>query len=188
MEPGMEAGAPHPTGLDTPGSVVRERQCRLELQPMAATEQQLAAYLALVDRPVTALLARDRMRRLQPGLFSYSSRPIRLLHFELVPSLELHAVWEEGELHLHCSNCQIVGLGRRERALRFDLSARLRPAAGGLDGIVSVSLLLPPVLPAWSRSLAGAALEQVLDRIERRLKRGLRKDLLARLSDHAVLG
>jgi hypothetical protein len=57
MEPGMEAGAPHPTGLDTPGLVVRERQCRLGLEPRIATQQQLAAYLALVDRPVTALLA-----------------------------------------------------------------------------------------------------------------------------------
>lgn len=53
----MEAGAPHPTGLDTPGLVVRERQCRLGLEPRIATQQQLAAYLALVDRPVTALLA-----------------------------------------------------------------------------------------------------------------------------------
>jgi hypothetical protein len=44
------------------------------------------------------------------------------------------------------------------------------------------------VLPAWSRSLAGAALEQVLDRIERRVERGLRKDLLTWLLDAAVSG
>jgi hypothetical protein len=184
----MEARAPRPTGLDAPGLVVRQRHCRLALEPMATTERQLAAYLALVDRPVSALLARDRLRRLQPGLFTYSSRPFRLLRFELVPSLELLAVWEGGELSLRCSDCRIVGLGRLERALRFDLSARLRPVPEGIDGLARVSLALLPGLPAWSLSLAGTALEQVLDRVEHRLQRGLRKDLLTWLLDPAVSG
>jgi hypothetical protein len=184
----MEARAPRPKGFDTSGLVERERHCRLVLEAMATTEQQISAYLALVDRPVSALLARDRLRQLQPGRFSYSSRPFRLLRFELVPSVEILAVWEGGELRLRCSDCRIVGLGRLERALRFALSASLRPAPEGIDGLARVSLALRPGLPAWAFSLAGNALEQVLDRVERRLVRGLRKDLLTWLLDPAVSG
>jgi hypothetical protein len=132
---------------------------------------------------VSALLARDRLRQLQPGRFSYSSRPFRLLRFELVPSVEILAVWEGGELRLRCSDSRIVGLGRLERALRFALSASLRPAPKGIDGLARVSLALRPGLPAWAYSLAGNAPEQVLDRVERRLVRGLRKDLLTLLLD-----
>lgn len=168
--------------------VARERHCRLDLAGAGSDHDRLADYLALVDRPLSALLARDRLRRLGTGRFSYQSRPFRLLRFELVPSLELGAVWGAGELALSAEHCRIAGLGRWERALDFDLSARLRPAPEGLDGMARVSLVLPAALPAWSHSLAGAALEQVLDRIERRLERGLRKDLLTWLLDPAVSG
>lgn len=168
--------------------VVRERHCRVHLEHEAATAERLAAYLAMVDRPVTALLSRDRLRRSSTGHFTYSSRPLRLLRFKLVPSLALRAFWGSGELEINVTDCRIEGLGRWERALDFDLQAQLRPVAGGLEGKARVSLALPPALPSWSQSLAGTALEQVLDRIERRLNHGLRNDLLTWLLDPAVSG
>lgn len=182
----MEAGST-PSPL-RPGMVVRERHCRLELAEPGVDPKRLATYLALVERPLSALLARDRLRRMGSGRFSYQSHPFRLLHFKLVPSLELRGVWQAGELQLTGDDCRIIGLGRWERSLDFGLSAWLRPTPDGLDGRACVSLVLPPALPAWSHSLAGTALEQVLDRIERRLGRGLRKDLLTWLLDPAVSG
>lgn len=168
--------------------VVRERHCRLHLEHRLATAERLAAYLALVDRPLAALLARDRLRKHSMGQFTYRSRPFRLLRFELVPSLALIGIWEQGELGILSADCRIEGLGRWERALDFGLQAQLRPVADGLDGWARVSLALPTGLPGWSRSLAGTALEQVLDRIERRLHRGLHDDLSTWLLDPAVSG
>lgn len=168
--------------------VVRERHCRVYVEHRVARVELLAAYLALVDRPLAALLARDRLRRHSMGHFTYSSRPFRLMRFELVPSLALSGFWEEGELGILSADCRIEGLGSWERALDFGLQAKLRPVAGGLDGWARVSLALPSALPGWFHSLAGTALEQVLDRIERRLHRGLRDDLLTWLLDPAVSG
>jgi hypothetical protein len=171
-----------------PGLVMRARHCLLPLEPAAATVERLSTYLALVDRPLAALLARDRLRRLGPGRFGYGSRPFRLLRFELVPSLELEGLWEEGALQLRCVDCRIAGLGRWERSVGFGLTARLQPGPGRVSARAEVSLSVPAALPAWSRSLAGSALDQVLDRLERRLERGLRKDLLSWLLDPAVSG
>jgi hypothetical protein len=51
-----------------------------------------------------------------------------------------------------------------------------------------VSLRLAPAVPGWGRALAGRALDQVVDRIERRLRRGLRLDLLTWVLDPGVSG
>jgi hypothetical protein len=168
--------------------VVRERQSRLPISELPLDPRRLAAYLALVDRPVTALLARDRLRREGPGQFTYSSRPFRLLGFELLPSLQLCAAWQGGVLRLHSLNCRIKGLGAWENAVIFEAKVWLWPAPQGLEGLAQVSLALPAALPRWSTSLAGTALEQVLDRIENRFGRGLRKDLIIWLSESGVAG
>lgn len=163
--------------------VYRSRRCDLPLDDPRATAERLGAYLARVDRPVAALLARDRLERLGPGLFRYRSRPFRLLRFELVPTLQLRARWQQPELEVVSGECRIVGLGRWERSLAFELAATLRPGARCLHGEVRLTLFTAPSLPAWGRDLAGRALDQVLERIERRLRRGLRKDLLTWLWD-----
>jgi hypothetical protein len=184
----MEASSPAPS--PPPGSVlvVRERPCLLQVPEARASSERVAAYLSSVDRPVGALLARDRLQSSAEGQFLYQSRPFRLLRFELVPTLEFSALWRDGELRIRSGDCRLVGLGRWERRLRFALSAHLRPRADGLEGVAQVSLALPPALPVWARALTGAALEQVLDRIEGRVGRGLRKDLLTWLLDPAVSG
>ena len=166
--------------------VCRSRRCDLPLEDPRATAERLGAYLALVDRPVAALLARDRLERLGPGRFTYRSRPFRLLRFELVPSLQLRACWRESELEVVSGECRIAGLGRWERSLAFELAATLRPASCRLAGEVRVTLFTAPSLPGWGRALASRALDQVLERIERRLRRGLRKDLLTWLLDPPV--
>ncbi|MFM7264411.1 MAG: DUF1997 domain-containing protein [Cyanobium sp.] len=164
--------------------------------PEAGTgAERLAAYLALVDRPVAALLARDRLERLGGGRFLYRSRPFQLLGLALVPTLELEARWQEPWLEVVSGACRLVGLGRWEGELAFSLAARLMAVAegaempaAGLVGELQVSLRLAPAVPGWGRALAGRALDQVVDRIERRLRRGLRQDLLTWLLDPGVSG
>lgn len=168
--------------------VVRERQTRLSITELPLDPRRLAAYLALVDRPVTALLARDRLRREGPGQFTYSSRPFRLLGFTVVPTLRVWGVWEGGALCLSSSDCRITGLGRWESAVDFGLSTVLEPGPHGLDVLARASLRLPLKFHGWAPHLAGMALEQVLDRMERRMGRGLRKDLLRWLSHFGVPG
>ena len=177
-------GAAPPGG----GLVVRRRHCRVPLETEAATEERLAAYLALVERPLAALLARDRLERLGVGQYRYRSRPFRLLRFELVPTLDLWARWDPPRLAVHSGDCRIHGLGRWERSLAFELAADLAPVPGALEGELRASLVTAASLPGWGRQLAGAALDQVVERIERRLRRGLRKDLLTWLLDHGVSG
>lgn len=166
-------------------SVSKARQCFLPLEDPRATPERLALYLAMVDRPLTALLARERLLRRAPGCFVYQSQPFRLLGFELIPTLTLEAAWQAGELSILSRGSRIRGLGRWDQILAFGLEARLRPAAGGLEGEAKLSLAAPKPLPRWGLSLTGAALDQALGRIERRLHGGLRKDLLAWLCDSA---
>ncbi|MCX5969531.1 MAG: DUF1997 domain-containing protein [Cyanobacteria bacterium] len=162
--------------------VTRRRDCALQVNDPGATPERLAAYLALVDRPVAALLAHSRTQALGLGRFRYSSNPLRLLQYELVPTLELQACCQGACLHLLSVNCRIVGLGRWADVLTFGLVADLRPGSAVLNVLATVWVALPSTVPGWGKSLAARALEQVLDRMERRLRRGLAKDLLVWLS------
>lgn len=183
-------GASAPAARDPAGAVpvVRSHRIVLALPEARATPERLAAYLCLIDRPVTALLSRDRLERLEPGRFLYHSRPFRLLAFELTPSLALQATWQGSCLEIVCDDCRLLGLGAWQRGVAFTMAASLRPAALALEGEWRATLLTPASLPGWGRSLAGKALEQVLKRIERRVQGGLRKDLLTWLLDAEVSG
>lgn len=188
--------SPAPPPFSAKGEpLVRTRRCVLVVPEAGASPERLAAYLALVDRPLAALLARDRLERLGGGRFLYRSRPFRLLTFALVPTLELQARWQEPWLEVASVACRLVGLGRWEKSLAFALAARLeaQPAGGmgelpGLVGELQVSLRLAPAVPGWGRALAARGLDQVVARIERRLQRGLRKDLLTWVLDPGVSG
>ncbi len=153
-----------------------------------ATPERLAAYLSQVERPLAALLARDRLERLEEGRYRYRSRPFRLLGFELVPTLELRARWQAPRLEVASLDCRILGLGRWERSLAFALAASLTPEPRALEAGLQASLDTVGPLPGWGRQLAALALDQVVERIERRLQRGLRKDLLTWLLDPGVSG
>jgi hypothetical protein len=176
-----------PSPLDAV-AVVRSRRIALLVPESAATPQRLATYLSLRDRPVLSLLARDRVEPLQPGRYLYRSRPLRLLGMEIHPSLQLRASWRDPVLEIVSESCQILGLGPWARALAFALRAHLRPGPQGLEGELEVSLRLSSSLPGWGRSLTGRGLEQVVDRIERRVQAGLRDDLRRWLLDTAVSG
>lgn len=183
-------GASPPATLGPAGTVpvVRSHRIVLALPEARATPERLAAYLCRTDRPVMALLSRDRLERLEPGRYLYRSRPFRLLAFELTPTLALQATWRDSCLEISCDDCRLLGLGAWQKGVAFTMKASMRPAALALEGECRATLLTPASLPGWGRSLAGKAMEQVVKRIERRVHGGLRKDLLTWLLDAEVSG
>ena len=114
-----------------------------------------------------------------PGQFSYQSNPYQILHWQIVPTLTLRASWGGEQLVVRSSSCKLVGLPGGMESLGFSLEAVLRAEQGSLDGWAEVGLHSPLVTGPLGRRLGNLALEAVLDRIERRVGRGLRHDLEA---------
>jgi hypothetical protein len=164
-------------------SVRRQRRLLLSISSAGASRERLAAYLALVDRPLTALLARERLHRESPGAFTYRSNPHRVLHHEVVPTLGLAAHWDANRLEVRSTRCQLAGLGSWGESVGFTLAASLEPGEATLAGWAEVGIHSRMMTLGAVQGLVGLALESVLDRIERRLGRGLHKDALAWLGD-----
>jgi len=161
---------------EEPG-LVRRRELSLPITDPGASRERLLAYLAMVDRPLTALLARERLTTVAPGEFTYRSNPHQVLQWEVVPTLTLRAEWEGDQLEVRSTSCRLVGVGFGMDSLGFTLEAVLRAEETGLAGWAEVGLHSRLVSNPIGRKAGTLALEAVLDRIERRVGRGLRKDL-----------
>ena len=174
---------PLPRDAADPRSVVCRRQLVLPVSAESASRERLATYLALVDRPLTSLLARERLSQEAPGRLTYRSNPHRILHLEVVPTLSLAARWEDDRLEVNSTGCQLAGLGDWGEAVGFVLAASLEPAPGSVSGWAEVGLQSRFARLPGAHRLAQRALEHVLDRIERRLGRGFHNDLLTWLGE-----
>jgi hypothetical protein len=184
----MAEPAPSPRQGFAPPAVVCRRQLLLPIPAPAATRDRLAAYLALVDRPLMSLLARERLRPDGPGHLTYRSNPHRVLHWKVVPTLSLAARWGDERLRVNSTRCQLAGLGEWGGAVGFSLAATLEPRHAAIAGCAEVALQTRVVSVPGAHGLACFALEHVLDRIERRLGRGFQKDVLAWLGEAAGTG
>jgi hypothetical protein len=158
-------------------ALLRRRELSLPIAEPGACRERLLAYLALVDRPLTALLARERLTAVAPGEFTYRSNPHQVLQWQVVPTLTLRAEWEGDQLEVRSTSCRLVGLGFGMDSLGFTLEAVLGAEETGLGGWAQVGIHSRLVNSPVGRRLGTLALEAVLDRIERRMGRGLRKDL-----------
>jgi len=161
---------------EEPG-LVRRRELSLPITDPGASRERLLAYLAMVDRPLTALLARERLTAVAPGEFTYRSNPHQVLQWQVVPTLTLRAEWEGDQLEVRSTSCRLVGLGLGMDSLGFTLEAVLGAEEPGLGGWAQVGIHSRLVNSPVGRRLGTLAMEAVLDRIERRMGRGLRKDL-----------
>jgi hypothetical protein len=168
-----------------PPPLLRRRGLSLPITAPGASRERLMAYLALVDRPVAALLARERLTALAPGEFCYRSNPHQVLRWQVVPTLMMQADWEGEHLKVRSTRCRLDGVGFGMESLGFTLEAGLGAKESGLDGWAVVGLQSRLVNSPIGRRVGTLALEAVLDRIERRVGRGLRKDLGAWLGASA---
>jgi hypothetical protein len=160
-----------------PPPLLRRRELNLPITAPGASRERLLAYLALVDRPVAALLARERLTALAPGEFSYRSNPHQVLQWQVVPTLMMRADWGGEHLTVRSTRCRLVGVGFGMESLGFTLEARLGAMDSGLDGWAEVGLQSLLVNSPIGRRVGTLALEAVLDRIERRVGRGLHRDI-----------
>ena len=160
-----------------PPALLRRRELSLPITAAGASRERLLAYLALVDRPLTALLARERLTAVAPGEFTYRSNPHQVLQWQVVPTLTLRAQWEGEQLEVRSTSCRLVGLGFGMDSVGLTLEAVLGAEETGVGGWAQVGIHSRLVNSPVGRRLGTLALEAVLDRIERRMGRGLRKDL-----------
>jgi hypothetical protein len=165
--------------------LLRRRVLSLAIPGPVASKERLQAYLALGDRPLKALLARDRLKTVAPGHFTYRSNPYQVLHWQLVPTLNLQAGWEADQLEVRSTSCRLVGLRDDMESLGFTLEAVLAAEEKAIGGWAEVGLQSRLVTSPIGRRVGTLALEAVLDRIERRVGRGLRADLGAWLLEGA---
>ncbi len=147
----------------------------------------LYAYLDQADRIMGCLLSPERLQGpfLQDdgtNLFIYRSAPFHLLTFRLSPELHFEAVTKKKRLYLVSKICKIDGLGNWQKFIHFQLYANLTLYEEGCDvgflGFAKVVLNSSHVSWKPARWLGEMALEQALDRIERRLRRGLVRDVV----------
>ena len=165
-----------------PPALLRRRELSQPITAPGASRERLLAYLALVDRPLTALLARERLTPMAPGEFTYRSNPHQVLQWQVVPTLTLRGEWEGEQLEVRSTSCRLVGLGFGMDSIGFTLEAVLGAEERGLGGWAKVGLHSRLIGNSIGRKVGTLALEAVLDRVERRVGRGLRNDLGAWLA------
>jgi hypothetical protein len=168
------------SGERGPPAIERVRHCRAELPTALATKARLEAYLADPQRPLGAMLSRDRWQEPAPGDFLYRSSSHRVLRWELTPLLGFQAVLEpDGQLRIRSHTCRLDGLGSWQDRLQFRMGALLQAQERAITARAVVGLVLRAPVPwaLWD-SVGALALEQVLDRLQRKVERGLRRDVL----------
>ena len=168
----------------------RERYIKINVDcPRQFPEEigHLYDYLNQTERIVSCLLSPDRLQGpfLQldgSSLFIYRSAPFQLLTLCLRPELHFEAISNTTGLYLISKTCIINGLGEWQKLVHFQLYANLTPYQDGCDigflGFAKVVLKLSLIPWKPGRWLGEMALDQALDRIERRLRRGLVRDVM----------
>jgi len=165
--------------------LLRHRRLRLPITALGAPRERVVAYLALVDRPLIALLARERLNSIAPGVFTYQSNPYQILQWQVVPTLTLRADWSGEQLEVRSTSCHLVGFRPGIESLGFSLEAVLSAEETGLGGWAEVVLQSRLITNPIGRRIGTLVLDAALDRIERRVGRGLLADLGAWLGDEA---
>ena len=152
----------------------QRRLCRVALQP-AATAGQLEAFLAKPLRPLRGLLDPQRLMGAGDDRYTYTSRPYGVAGWTLQPRVVLRAAWRDGELLIEQLETRVEGLGAWQERLRFGLEARLRPNPPALEAEALVWAELPAAAVAVAGPVLQLGLQQLLNRLERRCQRGLRR-------------
>jgi hypothetical protein len=166
------------------------RLCRVPLQlEQQPTVRELEAFLSKPIRPLRGLLSPERLSNPEPLIYAYNSRPHQLARWTIQPQVRLKAEFVDQALQLEQLSCRVEGLGEWQSQLHLGLSARIRaidhatvgtPTGPGDAGGAQLEAEATAwgLLPASARPLAPVlrlALIQLLDRMERRCHKGLRR-------------
>ena len=175
---------------------MRLEQCRCCNVPLAlpARADQLQAFLQKPLRPLRGLLDPERLQAAGGDHYRYLSRPYGVACWTLQPRVLLRAVWDGQELLIEQLESRVEGLGLWQERLQFGLEARLRPAVATagpeacsqLETEARVWAELPAAAVAVAGPVLQLGLQQLLDRLERRCQRGLRRRAEAWLGNKSL--
>jgi len=147
--------------------------------PVDASEARLHRFLARPIRPLRGLLDPSRLQAAGDDCYVYQSRPYGVAGWTLQPQVTLRARWDGQCLAIEQLAARVAGLGEWQERLRFGLAATMRPEISPSSVQLAASAVVWAELPGGAGALVapvlGLALQQLLDRLERRCQRGLRR-------------
>ncbi|MFQ6539586.1 MULTISPECIES: hypothetical protein [Aphanothece] len=155
----------------------RRRHCQVELEP-PVSQQELETFLGRPIRPLRGLLDPSRLQQCGPDLFDYVSKPYGVAGLTLQPRTRLRACWDGAELLIQQVASRVEGLGEWQNHLSFGLEASLAPALQSGSAVLVAEAMVWADLPAAALVASPAlhlGLDQLLDRLEGRCQKGLRR-------------
>lgn len=165
----------------------QRRRIQVPLEPSLAADkgEQLQTFLARPLRPLRGLLDPARLRAAADQRYLYRSRPYAVAGWTLQPQVTLEALWDGERLTIRQLEARVEGLGEWQERLQFGLEASIWPREAGLEAEARVWAELPAAAAPLAAPVLRLALLQLLDRLERRCQRGLRRRAEAWLSRSA---
>ncbi|MAR07766.1 MAG: hypothetical protein CL862_11795 [Cyanobium sp. NAT70] len=158
-----------------------QHRCEVPLKEISL--DQLRCFFAEPYRPMAALLHRKKLKHLANHRFLYSSRPYKILRYEIQPQVVLVVKSNTDRMEIEFESCEISGLGGFEKTVQFRCHATLTlaPLLVSADAVASLRLQkigVASVIPdAMLLKIGRKALRLVFarlqDRCQRRLPRAL---------------
>lgn len=154
----------------------RDRICDRD---QANAQPLLEGYLASPERVLQDLLQSRKLKRVTPGCFRYTPRPIQLAGFHLKPRVRLQVAWRAPNLHIQLLHYRLPGLEWLESRIGYGFQAEMIARHDGLDlsaiasldlGEGGAGLRMPE--PAL-RFLGDRLLALILERLRQRCLRHL---------------
>ncbi|MBM5797353.1 MAG: DUF1997 domain-containing protein [Cyanobacteria bacterium K_Offshore_0m_m2_072] len=147
--------------------------------PVDAIEARLQSFFSRPIRPLQGLLDPSRLQAASDDCYVYQSRPYGVAGWTLQPQVTLRARWDGQCLAIEQLAARVEGLGEWQERLRFGLAATMRPEISPSTVQLEASAVVWAELPGGAGALVAPvldlALQQLLDRLERRCKQGLRR-------------
>jgi hypothetical protein len=178
--------------LDQPNRVERSFSTKVWLPTDREREKTTQNYLALVDRPVRALLRSEATQQLAAGEYLYHSRPFRLGPWQVVPRIHLQARQRGQMLWIKCrassQRClETISHKNSKLTYAYGLDVYLLAQGDGIEArgllwLESVSLSL-----LWAQPLSGLIMIELNRRLQRRFQSGLQKDFARWLNDGRIV-
>ncbi len=155
------------------------RHCCVPLVAPTGTAADLQAFLSRPVRPLRGLLDPARLQADGDGHYIYQSRPYGVAGWTLQPRVRLRASWDGKRLTIEQLESRVDGLGAWQDRLCFGLVAQVWPHCQEGQVALLADARVWTDLPAAAAPVASPVLklgfDQLLDRLERRCQRGLRR-------------
>jgi hypothetical protein len=134
-------------------------------------------YLRLVDRPVKAMLSKERSEFLGAGMYLYRSREFKIFNYGFAPILRLKASVIEDGLALMSRHSSMIKINSRWSLFYgYGFEAFLKSCSTGICAEGEIWIESSSLHQPWIQKLGRHALIALKARLEKRFMGGLSKD------------